>query len=67
MGCEGCHISQKGQDEELLTMRSKAKKYASEKNISVAICKEGYDYFIYEAGAAIEQGFVIVEILSQYN
>jgi hypothetical protein len=67
MGCEGCHISKKGQDEELLTIRSKAKKYASEKNIPVAICREGYEYFIYEAGEAIRQNYLIVEVLSQYN
>lgn len=67
MSCDGCFTSKKGQDEALIEIRSKAKKYADEKNISVAICKEGFDYFICEAGKAIQNGFLIAEILSAYN
>lgn len=66
-GCEGCLSSNRGQQEQLNIVRSKAKDHAKEKNVSVAIYKEGLEYSYIEAAAAFRGGYYIIEVVSQYQ
>lgn len=66
-GCEGCSISPRGQDSQLEQARKKAKDYVKEKQVAVAIYKEGFEWRFCEAGAAINGGYPIREIISEHN
>jgi|GEM_PF-2491497 len=67
MNCEGCKISGKGQNAALESAYVAAKKYAQEKETSIAVYKEGFEYHIEEARSAIARGVPIIHIFSQYN
>lgn len=66
-GCDGCLTSKKGQDEQLITTRAKALQYVEEKKQAVAIYREGYEFRYCLADVAIEQGYLVTEILSQHQ
>lgn len=66
MSCEGCITTNKGQQEALSIVLKQAKDYAKQKNISVAIYKEAFEYKIIEAGAAIAGGYHVIQFVSQY-
>lgn len=65
-GCEGCYISNQGQAELLQITRTKAKKYAVEKEKTVAIYREGYEFLFCFAEIAVGGNYNIVEFVSQY-
>jgi hypothetical protein len=66
MSCEGCITSSRGQQEALNIILKQAKDYARENQITVAIYKEGLEYKIIEAGAAITGGYYIIDMVSPY-
>ncbi len=63
--CEGCFTSAKGQSIQLDVIRSQAKSYAIETEKTMAIYKEGYEYFYSEASAATTAGKNIMEFISE--
>ena len=63
-GCEGCRMSPSGQVEELNKIREQAKAYGKEKQVSVAIWKEGNEFFFSETSAAFANGKPVSEVLS---
>lgn len=67
MSCEGCLVSNRGQQEQLNTVIAKAKEYAKEISSPVAIYKEGYEYFYTKADIAIDGHYNIVCVVSQYS
>jgi hypothetical protein len=64
-GCEGCYISNKGQNELLEATRTKAKQYAVEQKKTVAIYREGYEFRYCDA--EISTGLAIIELVSQHQ
>ena len=65
-GCPGCYQTARGQQELLSTAREKAKKYATEIQSTVAICKEGFEYFWAIESVARTHGYHILELVSQH-
>lgn len=45
MGCEGCHISVRGQVEALNAVRRQAANYAEQTKKTMVIWREGFEYF----------------------
>lgn len=64
MGCEGCHISGGGQNYALQTKIDEAKAYAKANSKTVAIYKEGFDYFFKDADTAVSEGLPIIRFIS---
>lgn len=64
MSCEGCHISGAGQNQALQNVIQQAKTYAKQNDKTVAVYKEGFEYFFKEAGAAIAEGIPVVQFIS---
>lgn len=67
MSCEGCITTKRGEDEALSSIKVKAKQYAEENKIPIAIYKEGTDYAFINAETAISGGYPIIQVVSQYN
>lgn len=63
-GCEGCLVSNRGQQEQYQTTKQEAIKYAKQQNQTVALYKEGYDYRYCIAEVAGSAGYQILEYLS---
>jgi hypothetical protein len=66
-GCEGCFQSIRGQQEELNIISAKAREYAQEIQEPVAVYKEGYEYKYTRASFAIEQHYLIVQVVSFHS
>lgn len=64
MGCEGCLTSAKGQNQQLETIKDEARRYAIESEKTMAVYKEGTEYFFAEAGEAISRGLPVMEFIS---
>lgn len=64
MGCEGCHISGAGQNQALQNTIQQARAYAKTNQITVAVYKEGFDYFFKDAATAISEGIPVVRFIS---
>lgn len=64
MGCDGCLTSAKGQNQQLETVKNEARKYAIQTEQTMAVYKEGTDYFYTEAGEAIARGLPVMEFVS---
>lgn len=67
MGCEGCLTSSKGQSYRLEAVKQEAEKYAAENKKTVAIFKEGNEYFFQDAQSAISSGIPILFFISQHH
>ena len=67
-GCVICGLSIPGRDDRELNEKIvKAKLYAQENKIAVAVCKEGTEFSFYSAEYAISNGYNIVTVVSQYQ
>jgi hypothetical protein len=66
-GCEGCLISNQGQHELLSKVRTNAKKYAIENEKTVAIYKEGFEFFYIDEEKARELNYPVIEIVSKHQ
>lgn len=64
MGCEGCHITGAGQNRALVDTIERAKEYAKKNQITVAVYKEGFDYFFKDAAAAATDGTPVIQFIS---
>lgn len=64
-GCTGCWVKTADRDKE--TAIKKAKEYAAEKNIPVAIYKENGEWKQLNAFDAYAGGFPVIEVFSVYH
>ena len=67
MSCESCIDEARERMRSLDQIKIKAKKYAKDNQLAIAICREGPtgDYFIAAAETAIRNQCIIIEIVSQ--
>lgn len=65
-GCEGCSISGRGQNEALTITRARAKKFAIDNEKTVAIYKEGFEFYYCEYDVARQNGYQIIEVVSKH-
>ena len=66
MSCENCLTTNKGSDTSFEIIKAEAKQYAKKEKIPVAIYKEGFEWYYTSAATAIDNGYPIIEIISQY-
>lgn len=66
-GCEGCYIGPKGMNQQLEQIRQEAKAYALKNNFTVAIYKEGFEYYYGKAEDIIAGGLTVLEFVSGNN
>lgn len=66
VGCEGCLVSGKGQQQEYQTVKQEAINYAKEQQQTVVLYKEGYEYRYCTEPVARENGYPIMEYISQH-
>jgi hypothetical protein len=66
-GCDGCLVSNKGQQQNLQQVLDDGKKYAIENEKTVAIYKEGLDYKYCDAATAYANNYPIIKILSKHK
>ena len=66
-GCDGCLGTPKGCQELLEITRSKAKTYAVEEKKTVAIFREGFEFLFCEYSVAVENGYPIIQLVSQHS
>jgi hypothetical protein len=66
MSCEGCEASAMMQNKERDSVIEKAKQYAKEKNMEMAVYQEAGQWKYIRADIAIEEHYPIFTIISQY-
>ena len=66
-GCEQCIMSAKAQQQEFENVKFKARQYAKENKISVAIFKEGYTFQFIESQIAIAGQYPVIEFISEHS
>jgi len=65
-GCEGCLVSGKGQQTEYQTVKQEAINYAKEQKQTVVLYKEGFDFRYCLESVARENGYPVMEYISQH-
>lgn len=67
MGCEGCFSTQKARGEALTAMRVKAREQAIQQGKPIAIIEDGGELSLCDAQTAIQNNYLIKDILSSYG
>lgn len=64
MSCEACFQSVKGMQQAYQSVKTQATQWATENQKAVAIYKEGFEYYFLDAEIAINEGKLIIEIVT---
>lgn len=66
-GCEGCLVSNRGQQEAYQAVKQQAITYAQQQKTTVVLYKEGYEYRFCTESVARENGYPVLEFISQHT